>query len=69
LDEGGKTFVVQAGPRYEVLLENEVMDMFWARQALLAMPSICVERITFIASNSDRVQHGSYRRARGARRL
>jgi outer membrane protein assembly factor BamB len=34
LDEDGKTFLVRAGPRFEVLGKNEIEDMFWASPAV-----------------------------------
>lgn len=34
LDEDGKTFVVRAGPRFELVGKNEVKDMFWATPAV-----------------------------------
>jgi outer membrane protein assembly factor BamB len=34
LDEGGQTFVVQAGPKFELLGKNQINDMFWSTPAL-----------------------------------
>jgi outer membrane protein assembly factor BamB len=34
LDEDGQTFVVEAGPKFELLGKNEIKDMFWATPAL-----------------------------------
>jgi outer membrane protein assembly factor BamB len=34
LDEDGQTFVVQAGPKFELLGKNEIKDMFWATPAV-----------------------------------
>ncbi len=34
LDEDGKTFVVRAGPKFELLGKNEIKDMFWSTPAL-----------------------------------
>jgi len=34
LDEDGQTFVVKAGPRFELLGKNGIKDMFWATPAL-----------------------------------
>jgi outer membrane protein assembly factor BamB len=34
LDEDGQTFVVRAGPRFELLGKNEIKDMFWSTPAL-----------------------------------
>jgi outer membrane protein assembly factor BamB len=34
LDEDGQTFVVQAGPKFELLGKNEIKDMFWSTPAL-----------------------------------
>jgi outer membrane protein assembly factor BamB len=34
LDEDGQTFVVRAGPRFELLGKNEIKDMFWATPAV-----------------------------------
>jgi outer membrane protein assembly factor BamB len=34
LDEDGQTFVVEAGPKFELLGKNEIKDMFWSTPAL-----------------------------------
>jgi outer membrane protein assembly factor BamB len=34
LDEDGQTFVVQAGPKFELLGKNDIKDMFWATPAV-----------------------------------
>jgi outer membrane protein assembly factor BamB len=34
LDEDGRTFVVRAGPQFELLGKNEIKDMFWSTPAL-----------------------------------
>jgi outer membrane protein assembly factor BamB len=34
LDEDGQTFVVEAGPKFQLLGKNEIKDMFWATPAL-----------------------------------
>jgi outer membrane protein assembly factor BamB len=34
LDEDGQTFVVEAGPKFELLGKNQIKDMFWATPAL-----------------------------------
>ena len=34
LDESGQTFVVQAGPKFELLGKNETNDMFWSTPAV-----------------------------------
>jgi outer membrane protein assembly factor BamB len=34
LDQDGKTFVLRAGPQFELLGTNEIQDMFWATPAV-----------------------------------
>ncbi len=34
LDEDGRTFVVRAGPKFELLGKNQINDMFWSTPAL-----------------------------------
>lgn len=34
LDEDGQTFVVKAGPKFELLGKNDIKDMFWSTPAL-----------------------------------
>ena len=34
MDESGKTFVIKSGPKFEILLENELDDLFWATPAI-----------------------------------
>jgi outer membrane protein assembly factor BamB len=34
LDEDGRTFVVKAGPKFELLVKNAIKDMFWSTPAL-----------------------------------
>lgn len=34
LDEDGQTFMVQAGPKFELVGKNQIKDMFWATPAL-----------------------------------
>jgi hypothetical protein len=34
LDEGGQTFVVQAGPEFKVIARNKLDEMFWSSPAV-----------------------------------
>lgn len=34
LDDSGQTFIVKAGPKYELLGKNEIKEMFWSSPAL-----------------------------------
>jgi hypothetical protein len=36
LDESGRTFVVRAGPQFELLGTNKLDDLFWASPAVTA---------------------------------
>ena len=34
LDENGKTFVIQAGPEFEIKATNELQDLFWSTPSM-----------------------------------
>ena len=34
LDQDGQSFVLRAGPRFELVRTNEIQDMFWATPAV-----------------------------------
>lgn len=36
LDENGKTFVIQAGPEFEIKATNELQDLFWSTPSMTA---------------------------------
>ena len=36
MDENGKTFVIQAGPEFEIKATNELQDLFWSTPSMTA---------------------------------
>ena len=34
MDESGKTFVVKSGKEFEILVENQLDDLFWSTPAI-----------------------------------
>ena len=53
LDEGGQTFVLKAGPQFELLTENKLDEMCWATPAVADGALLLAAPITCGASSSD----------------
>ena len=53
LDESGRTFVVRAGPQFELLGTNKLDDLFWASAAVTADALLLRVPRTCIASESE----------------
>jgi outer membrane protein assembly factor BamB len=69
LDEDGRTYVVKAGPKFELLGKNAVKDMFWATPALSldalylsgADRLYCVRQHASDLTRADPLNHGTQR--------